>query len=120
MPDFEKGNESKGAKIFKTKCSTCHTIHEGGQNKQGPNLFNIIGRKAGQVDNFNYTKANKNSGITWTNETLFDYLTNPKKYIKGTNMLFSGIKKEKEKVDLNAFLNKYQSISVTSSMSNVN
>ena len=75
MPDFEKGNESRGAKIFKTKCSTCHTIDEGGQNKQGPNVFNIIGRKAGQVDNFNYTKANQNSGITWTNETLFDYLT---------------------------------------------
>ena len=106
---FNEADIKRGAKIFKTKCSSCHTINEGGANKQGPNLFDIIGRKSGTVPNFNYTKANKNSGITWNNKILFEYLTNPKKYIKGTNMAFAGIKKEKDKIDLIAYLNQHQS-----------
>ena len=54
---------------------------------------------------FKYTDANKNSGINWSNETLFDYLANPKKYIKGTNMAFPGFKKEKDRADVIAYLN---------------
>jgi len=80
------GNAGNGAKLFKAKCATCHTCNEGGPNKQGPNLFGVIGRQSGQVAGFKYTAANKNSGITWSNETMFDYLANPKKYIKGTHL----------------------------------
>ena len=86
MPGPDDGNAAKGAKLFKAKCATCHTANEGGPNKQGPNLFGVIGRKSGQVAGFKYTKANVESGIEWTNQTMFDYLQNPKKYIKGTNM----------------------------------
>ena len=105
MSNFTNGDSNNGAKLFKAKCSTCHTINEGGPNKQGPNLFAVIGRQSGKVSGFNYTKANKNSGILWTNETMFDYLANPKKYIKGTNMAFPGLKKEKDRFDLIKYLN---------------
>ena len=98
------GNATNGAKLFKAKCATCHTANEGGPNKQGPNLFGVIGRTSGQVAGFKYTDANKKSGITWSNQTLFDYLQNPKKYIKGTNMAFPGFKKEQDRADVVAYL----------------
>ena len=61
--------------------------------------------RAWQVAGFKYTDANKNSGVTWTNQTMFDYLQNPKKYIKGTNMAFPGFKKEQDRADVIAYLN---------------
>merc|ERR1712159_317658 len=105
MPGPDDGNAAKGAKLFKAKCATCHTANEGGPNKQGPNLFGVIGRKSGQVAGFKYTKANVESGIEWTNQTMFDYLKDPKKYIKGTNMAFPGFKKEQDRADVVAYLN---------------
>ena len=99
------GNPEAGAKLFKAKCATCHTCNEGGPNKQGPNLFGVMGRQSGQVNGFKYTKANKESGIVWNDETLFAYLENPKKYIKGTNMAFPGFKKEADRADVVAYLN---------------
>ena len=65
----------------------------------------MIGRKSGQVAGFKYTKANTESGIEWTNQTMFDYLKDPKKYIKGTNMAFPGFKKEQDRADVVAYLN---------------
>jgi len=99
----EAGDEKKGAKVFK-KCKACHTIKEGGKNRVGPNLYGIVGRKAAQVKGYKYSKAMKASDVTWDEATLDKFLTKPKKMMKKTKMAFSGLKKEKQRADLIAYL----------------
>lgn len=70
----------------------------------GPNLYRIFGRKTGKAEGFAYTEANKKKDIVWSEQTLFDYLFNPKKYIPGTKMAFAGFKKEKDRNDVITYL----------------
>ena len=82
-----------GEKVFK-KCVACHSLTK---NKMGPALGNIFGKKAGSVKGYRYSKAMKKSDIIWTDCTLDQFLIKPRKYIKGTKMRFSGIRKKSQR-----------------------
>jgi len=99
-----EGNADKGKNVFVQRCFQCHTLAKGEPHKTGPNLNGLFGRKTGQSPGFDYTMANKNKGIVWGPETLYEYLANPKKYIPGTKMVFVGLPKEKDRADLIAYL----------------
>ena len=85
----------KGKTVFNV-CLACHTIGPGAQNKIGPELNGLDGRKAGTVSNFAYSDANKSSGIVWNEETFEDYIKNPAAKVPGTKMIFPGIKNEQQ------------------------
>ncbi len=89
---------AKGEAVF-IQCKTCH-VTDAGQNRIGPSLAGIVGRSAGTVAGFNYTPANKNSGITWSKEKLFQYLENPQRVVPGTKMAFAGIQDPQKRADL--------------------
>jgi cytochrome c len=101
-PSFA-GDAAAGANSFK-KCQACHDVGEAAKNKVGPILNGLEGRKSGSIPNYNYTDANKNSGITWDEASFKDYIKDPKAKIPGTKMIFPGIKNEKEQEDLWTFL----------------
>jgi cytochrome c len=89
------------------KCLACHAVGEGAKNKIGPVLNGLDGRKAGTVEGYSYSEANKNSGITWNEAEFKEYIKDPKAKIPGTKMAFAGVKNEKEINDLWAFLAQY-------------
>jgi len=85
------------------KCALCHTV-EAGKNKIGPSLFGVVGRKSANLDNFDYSEAMKKFDQTWDAETLDKYLADPRAVVPNTKMIFPGIKDEKERQDVIAYL----------------
>jgi len=86
------------------KCLACHAIGEGAKNKVGPVLNGLDGRKSGTAADYNYSDANKNSGITWNEAVFKEYIKDPKAKIPGTKMAFAGIKSENEINNLWAYV----------------
>ena len=89
------------------KCLACHAIGEGAKNKVGPELNGIDGRKSGTAPDYNYSDANKNSGITWGEAVFKEYIKDPKAKIPGTKMTFAGIKNENEINNLWAYVSSF-------------
>ena len=95
-----------GATSYK-KCVACHDVGETAKNKVGPVLNGLEGRKSGTIAGYNYSDANKNSGIVWNEATFLEYIKDPKAKIPNTKMVFAGIKNETEAKNLWAHLNQY-------------
>ena len=97
-----------GENSFK-KCLPCHSVGEDAKNKVGPVLNGLDGRKSGTIEGYNYTEANKNSGITWDEATFREYIKDPKAKIPGTKMTFPGLKDPKQIDDIVAYLKQFDS-----------
>jgi len=97
------GDAQRGAQVF-TQCKICHSL-EAGKNVVGPSLHSLIGRKAGSVPGYAYSPAMKSANVTWTDDTLSKYLSDPKAFIPGDKMAFTGIKDPTKLGDLLAYLN---------------
>ena len=98
------GDLTHGEKVFK-KCAACHSIVKGGKNNIGPALYNVVGRKIGEVEDYKYSKALVSYDKEWTFEELNGYLIKPAKWIKGTKMAFAGLRKEKDRASVIKYLN---------------
>ena len=101
LADFT-GDATAGATVF-ARCRACH-VRDAGVNRLGPTLHDIVGREAGQVEGYRYSEANAQSGIIWTPDNLFQFLEDPRGFIPGTNMIFSGVSDPQDRADLIAYL----------------
>lgn len=101
------GDPAAGEKVF-TKCKVCHQIGPNAKNMVGPEQNGIEGRKAGVQPGYNYSDANKNSGITWDEATFKEYITDPKKKVPGTKMVFPGLPNAKDRDDVWAYMSQFK------------
>ena len=104
MTLFASTSAADGAKVFK-KCAACHSIAQGGSNKIGPALWGVLGRQAGSISDYKYSKGMIAYGKTWSFEEMNGFLTKPKDWIKGTKMSFAGLKNAKERASLILYMN---------------
>ena len=104
MALFASTSAADGAKVFK-KCAACHSIAKGGSNKIGPILWGVLGRKAGAISDYKYSKAMAAHGKTWSIVEMNGFLIKPKNWIKGTKMSFAGLKNPKERAAIILYMN---------------
>lgn len=95
-----------GEKVF-AQCRACHQVGPTAKNAVGPELNGLFGRHSGSVEGYNYSAANKNSGITWDEATFREYIKDPKAKIPGTKMIYVGLKDEQRVNDLVAYLKQF-------------
>jgi cytochrome c len=99
--------DAAAGKTSFNKCLPCHSIGPGAKNKVGPELNGLDGRKSGTAPDYNYSDANKNSGITWNEAQFKEYIKDPKAKVPGTKMTFAGIKNETEINNLWAYVSSF-------------
>ena len=104
MALFASASAAEGAKVFK-KCAACHSIAEDGGNKIGPALWGVLGRPAGSIPDYKYSKAMAAHGKNWSFEEMNGFLIKPKDWIKGTKMSFAGLKNAKERAAVILYMN---------------
>jgi len=102
-PAFAGGDAAKGKDVF-NRCAMCHSDAKGAGNRIGPDLWGVVGRKAGTEPGFNYSSALKSSGIVWTPDKLEQWVMGPGKMVPGTRMMFAGLSSKQQAEDLVAFL----------------
>jgi cytochrome c len=110
LASSQDGSAEAGADVFK-KCRACHDVGPSAKNKVGPLLNGIIGRKAGTIEGFSYSEANKKAGaggLEWTEQIMFDYLEKPLSYMPGTKMAFAGLKDPQDRKDVVAYLKQFK------------
>ncbi|MCY1647206.1 cytochrome c family protein [Caulobacter sp. SL161] len=100
---YNTGDLSNGQSKF-ALCRSCHTITEGGPDLTGPNLYGVFGRKAGGKEGYSYSDAVTAAGFVWDAGQLDKWLADPRGFMPGTKMTFAGIKGEKDRIDLIAYL----------------
>ncbi|MCH8096085.1 MAG: c-type cytochrome [Proteobacteria bacterium] len=98
------GDAAKGKVAAVNQCKVCHSFDKGGKIVFGPTLFGVYGKAAGAVEGYNYSKALLESGLTWTDANLIEFLANPEQFIKGTKAKFPGVKSAKMRADIIAYL----------------
>ena len=100
---YASAKYSRGKRIF-TQCSTCHTLDEGGPAVLGPNLYGIFGREVGTKEGFGYSDALQAADFTWTPEQLDQWLTNPREFLPGNRMSFSGVRRPDDRTAVIAYI----------------
>ena len=98
------GDLEHGKKVFK-KCAACHSINQGGGNKIGPKLWNVMFRPAGSISDYKYSKALSAYKKEWNWEEMNGFLIKPSQWIKGNKMGFAGLKKEKDRASVILYMN---------------
>ena len=96
-----------GQRVFRTQCGACHTVEQGGRNGVGPNLHGIVGRAMGAVEGFRYSaniRAEAEKRTAWTEESLRNYIANPKSVLPTGNMPYAGLRNQQQLDDLVAYL----------------
>ena len=104
MTLFASTSVDDGAKVFK-KCAACHSITQGGSNKIGPALWGVLGRKAGSISDYKYSKAMTKHEKAWSFDEMNSFLIKPKDWIKGTKMSFAGLKNAKDRAAVILYMN---------------
>ena len=101
---FAIADVAHGKKVFK-KCAACHSIKQGGKNKIGPKLWNVMFRPVGSITDYKYSKALTSYGKEWNWKEINSFLIKPSKWIKGNKMGFAGLKDEKDRASVILYLN---------------
>lgn len=104
IADYMAAADAEAGKKYSKKCTACHSFDAGGANKVGPALYGVVGRPVAGVADYAFSNALKEKGGEWTEQRLSEFLTKPKKWAKGTKMVYAGIKKPEDRANLIAYL----------------